>query len=97
MFASAKGKQQKSRFDNYSVRNSVLTISHITFRDFACTFFPTTFLEIAVYKLVGFTSIMHSVNVIRFFSILLAKVSNEQINVFLCRKMEVFFLNRRLL
>ena len=31
MSASAKGKQ--SRFDSYSVRNSVLNISHITFRD----------------------------------------------------------------
>ena len=31
MFASAKGKQQKCRFDSYSV--SVLIISHITFRD----------------------------------------------------------------
>ena len=32
VFASAKGKRQ-SRFDSYSVRNSVLIISHITFRD----------------------------------------------------------------
>ena len=32
MFASAKGKQL-SRLDSYSVRNSVLSISHATFRD----------------------------------------------------------------
>ena len=36
-------------FDSYSVRNIVLIISHITFRDCRVTFFPTTFLEIAVY------------------------------------------------
>ena len=48
MFASAKGKQQ-SRFDRYIVRNSVLLISHITFRDCRVHIFPTTFLEIAVY------------------------------------------------
>ena len=53
MFASAKGSN-KSRFDSYSVRNSVLIISHI--RDpyylsgiVACIFLPTTFLKIAVY------------------------------------------------
>ena len=44
-------ESNKSRFDGYSVKNSVLIISHVTFRDIvACTFFPTTFLEIAVYK-----------------------------------------------
>ena len=32
MFGSAKGRQQ-SRFDSYSVRNSVLVISHFTFWD----------------------------------------------------------------
>ena len=32
MSATAKGEQQ-SRFDSYSVRNSELIISHITFRD----------------------------------------------------------------
>ena len=32
MFANAEGKQQR-RFDSYSVRNSVLIVSHITFRD----------------------------------------------------------------
>ena len=33
MFASAQ-KSSKSRFDSYSVRNSVLIISHITLRDY---------------------------------------------------------------
>ena len=33
----------------YSVRNSVLVISHITFQDCRVHFFPTTSLEIAVY------------------------------------------------
>ena len=42
-------KSNKSRFDSYSVRNSVLIISHITFRDCLVHVFPTTFLEIAVY------------------------------------------------
>ena len=43
-------ESNKSRFDSYSVRNSVLRISHITFRDCRVhIFFPTTFLEIAVY------------------------------------------------
>ena len=39
MFAIAKGKQKKSRFDSYSVRNSVLMISHITFRNCRVHFF----------------------------------------------------------
>ena len=39
----------KSRFDSYSDRNSVLHISHITFPDCRKHNFPTTFLEIAVY------------------------------------------------
>ena len=42
-------ESKKSRFDTYSVRNSVLIISHITFRDCRMHFLPTTFLEIAVY------------------------------------------------
>ena len=47
----------KSRFDSYSVRNSVLIISHITFRDcHVHVFFPTTILEIAVYTLATFRS-----------------------------------------
>ena len=40
-------ESNKSRFDSYSVRNSVLSISDITFLDCRGTFFPTTFLEIA--------------------------------------------------
>ena len=32
-------ESNKSRFDSYSVKNSVLIISHITFRIVACTFF----------------------------------------------------------
>ena len=42
-------ESNKSRFDSYSVRNSVLLISHTTFRDCHVHIFPTTFLEIAVY------------------------------------------------
>ena len=38
-------ESNKSRFDSCSVRNTVLP-----FRIVACTFFPTTFHEIAVYK-----------------------------------------------
>ena len=45
---------KKSRFDSYSVRNSVLITSHITFRDYRVHIFPTTFLEIAVYNLSSF-------------------------------------------
>ena len=43
-------ESNKSRFDSQKVRNSVLLISHITLRDCRVQFFPTTFLEIAVYK-----------------------------------------------
>ena len=42
-------ESNKSRFYSYSVRNSLLIISHITFRDCRLHIFPTTFLEIAVY------------------------------------------------
>ena len=42
-------ESNKSMFDSFSVRNSVLIISHITFRDCRVHIFPTTFLEIAVY------------------------------------------------
>ena len=42
-------ESNKSRFDSYSVRNTVLIISHITFRDCRVHLFLTTFLEIAVY------------------------------------------------
>ena len=48
MLASAKRKQ-KSRFDSYSVRNSVLMRFHVTLGIDACTFFLAAFLEIAVY------------------------------------------------
>ena len=41
-------ESNKSRFDSNSVKNSVLNISHIIFGIVACTFFLTTFLEIAV-------------------------------------------------
>ena len=44
-------ESNKSWFDNYSVMNSVLNISHITSRDCRVHIFPTTFLEIAVYGL----------------------------------------------
>ena len=44
-------KSNKSRFYSYSVRNSLLIISHITFRDCRPHIFPTTFLEIAVYMM----------------------------------------------
>ena len=43
-------ESNKSRFDTYSVRNSVLIISQITFRDCREHFFLTTFLEIAVWE-----------------------------------------------
>ena len=43
-------ESSKGRFDSYSVMNSVLNISHITFRDCRVHIFPSTeFLEIAVY------------------------------------------------
>ena len=41
-------ESNQSRFDSYSVRNSALNISHITFRDCRMHIFPTIFLEIAV-------------------------------------------------
>ena len=41
-------ESNKSRFDSYSVRNSVLIISHITFRDCRVHISSETFLEIAV-------------------------------------------------
>ena len=42
-------ESSNSRFDTYNVRNSVLIISHITFRDCREHIFQATFLEIAVY------------------------------------------------
>ena len=43
-----KESNKLSRFYSYNVKNSVLIVSHITFRDFRVHIFPTTFLEIAV-------------------------------------------------
>ena len=49
-FPVLKGSHE-SRFDSHSVRNRVLFISHIAIRDcYVHIFFPTTFLEIAVYQ-----------------------------------------------
>ena len=44
-------ENNKRSFDSYSVRNSVLIISHITFRDCRVHILPTTFLEIVVYMI----------------------------------------------
>ena len=43
-------ESNNSRFDGYSARNSVLNISHVTFRDCRLHIFSTTFLKIAVYQ-----------------------------------------------
>ena len=43
-------ESNNSRFDSYSVRNSVLNISQVTFRDCRLHIFSTTFLKIAVYE-----------------------------------------------
>ena len=48
MFLNAEGEQQ-SRIDSYSVRNSVLIISHTGL--WRMHIFTTTFLETAVYIL----------------------------------------------
>ena len=45
-----KESNKLSRFDSYNVKNSVLIVSHITFRDCRVDIFPTTFLDIAVYE-----------------------------------------------
>ena len=42
-------ENNKSKFNSYNVRNSVLIISYTTFRDCRVHFFPKTFLQIAVY------------------------------------------------
>ena len=47
LFAIAKGSNE-STFDSYSVRNSVWSYPILPFGIAACTFFLTTFLEIAV-------------------------------------------------
>ena len=38
-------ESNKSRFDSYSVRNSVLSISHITFRDFSDNLSRNSFIQ----------------------------------------------------
>ena len=43
-----KESNKSYRFDSYSVRNSVLLLSHITFRDWRVHFFSDNFLKIAV-------------------------------------------------
>ena len=43
-----KESNKSYRFDSYSVRNSVLLLSHITFRDCRVHIFSDNFLEIAV-------------------------------------------------
>ena len=43
-------ERNKSRFNSYSVRNSLLIVSHITLRDCRVHFFSDIFLEIAVYE-----------------------------------------------
>jgi len=74
-------ESNKSRFDSYSVRNSVLIISHITFQDCRVHIFTTTFLEIAACILrkqaarVSKTGHEHSVNISRILS--LAKLWNR--------------------
>ena len=56
-------ESNKSRFDNYSVRNSVLiyvsSVYYLSGLLFACTFFPTTFLEIAAYTVRTNTAFLH--------------------------------------
>ena len=44
-------ESNKRRFDNYSVRNSVLIVSHITSRACHVHIFAHNFLEIAVYNM----------------------------------------------
>ena len=46
-------ESNKSRFESYSLRNSELIVSHITFWDCRVHIFPTTFLEMAVYPMEG--------------------------------------------
>ena len=43
-----KESNKSYRFDSYSVRNSVLLLSHITFRDCRVLIFSDNFFEIAV-------------------------------------------------
>ena len=44
-------ESNKSRFDSYSVRNSVLIISHITFRDCRVHIFSDNLPRNTVYKI----------------------------------------------
>ena len=68
-------ESNKSRFDSYTVRNSVLIISHITFQDCCMHIFMITFLEVAVYILrkqaarASKTGHKHSVNISRILSL----------------------------
>ena len=55
-------ESNKNRLDSYGVRNSVLIISHITFRDCRVHFFPTTFLEIHLCTTLGFFEISDNSN-----------------------------------
>ena len=52
LFLRVLKESSKSSFDSFSVRNSVLIISYpiLPFGIVACTFFPETFVEIAVSK-----------------------------------------------
>ena len=43
-------ESDKSRFDSYSVRNCILIISHIIFRDCRVHIYSTAFLGIAVFS-----------------------------------------------
>ena len=57
-------ESNKSRFDIYGVRNSVLIISHTVYYLLgivACTCFQTTFLEIAVYMVTSKYSVRERV------------------------------------
>ena len=60
MFASAKGKQQKQV---RQLQCQEQCIDHIAYYLsgllFACTFFPTTFLEIAAYTIRTNTAFLH--------------------------------------
>ena len=50
MFSSAKGKQQKQVRQLQSQEQCIDHIPLLSFGVVACTYFPTTFLKIAVYK-----------------------------------------------
>ena len=65
-------ESNKSRFDSYSVRNSVLIISHITFRDCRAHIFPDNLsgiMEIAV-----FVEISHLESPVYFYFIFMVNV-----------------------